>query len=88
MTALSEAARSGLGFLQWGDALSGSQVLVGPCHFWWGLFWGLVTFGSGGVRSNNDSNDFRLLTLWSVHGCRIACCVHHSAFRFTAYLTL
>ena len=35
---LSEAARSGLGFLQWGDALSGRQVLlvpvVGPSHMW------------------------------------------------------
>ena len=38
VTPLSEAVRSGLGFLQWGDALSGRQVLlvpvVGPSHMW------------------------------------------------------
>ena len=35
---LSETGHSGLGFLQWRDALSGCQVLVGsvlgPCHLW------------------------------------------------------
>jgi len=29
------------------------------------------------------TSDFWLLTLWSVDGCRIACCVHHSVFHFT-----
>jgi len=43
----------------------------------------VLTFGSGGARSTEGCGDFRLLTLWSVDGCRIACCVHHSVFRFT-----
>jgi len=41
----------------------------------------VLTFGSGGVRSNEDSVDFRLSKLRSVKSCHIACCVHHTVFR-------
>jgi len=58
---------------------------AGMC-VWWRCVWVdryyVLTLGSGGVCSNKNSSDFRLLTLWSVDGCRIACCVHHSVFPF------
>ena len=75
---LSEAARSGLGFC------SVMRCLIYPDFmYWWGLFWVLVTFGSDGVHYNKNSSVFRLLKLWSADVCLIACCVHHSVFRFT-----
>jgi hypothetical protein len=42
----------------------------------------VLAFGSGGGCSTEGFGDFQLLTLWSVHGFRIACCVHHSVFFF------
>jgi hypothetical protein len=48
---------------------------------WWRCVWVdryyVLTFGSGGACSTKGSSDFWLLTLWSVDGCRIMCCVHH-----------
>jgi hypothetical protein len=33
------------------------------------------------VSVPKDSSNFRLPTLRSVNGCRVACCVHHSVLR-------
>ena len=41
----------------------------------------VLTFGSGGVRSNEDSVVFRLSNLRSVKSCHITCCLHHTVFR-------
>ena len=41
----------------------------------------VLTFGSGGVRSDKDSVDCRLSKFQSVKGCHITCCVHHTVFR-------
>jgi len=41
----------------------------------------VLTFGSGGVRSNEGTGDFRLSKLRSVKSCHITCCVHHIVLR-------
>ena len=57
---------------------------AGTCVVWrcvWVDRCYVLTFGSGGVRSDKDYGDFRLPKLRSVKSCHIACCVHHTVFR-------